>query len=702
MMTRENPLGRYQILHELGRGAIGTVYAARSTDAVVALKTLDPALFNQPDANFAELFLKDARSAGRLRHRNIVKIHDAGEAGGTVYVAMDLLEGESLRSMLDERPLSIARAIQIFDDIACALAYAHEEGVVHRGVKPSNIIVLRSGVAKISDFGIGQLGEAALLSGQRGGCLSYMSPEQVRGDPVDHRCDIFSLGAVFYEMLTRRAPFEGNSPKEIMEKILHAEPPLPSEVNPHVPRVLDGMVLCMLAGRPDDRLPNVGILLRDLQRLEEGLGLGPGASAGTAEPTASVPSAGAEPRLRTPSANRSRDREVMHEASRFPPRGQTEPAAPKPATEPEPRPRTPDPNRFRDRAPMQDAPRFARHGEARDASGLHFPPHSSAAEEFQHRSRIPGGEAFDGHDARFTKDREPERERSSGSRAGIIAALALMLAVLAIGLTVILYYSPGPSERRTAASRIHEAPATAAAPSPSTAPPPVAEATKEPATAPAAPEASPPPAVGDARAEQQSLGIASAPNPLPPKPLAAEPSPTAPPLVAEAPKERATAPAAPEASPPPAVGDARAEQQSLGIASAANPLPPKPLAAEPSPSAQTERLVARAPEQPAAAGIAPAQEVPRVTQPTANVPERQPGGTARLIIAVSPQGELYIDGKHYGTTPPITTLDLEPGIHRIEIRSGSRKPYLTYMTVEAGDVRRIRHDFGAKPSGPPT
>jgi serine/threonine-protein kinase len=595
MVRQGNTLGRYEILHELGRGAIGAVYAARdrSTGAVVALKTLDPALLNKPNANFAEFLLKDARSAWRLRHRNIVKIHDAGEAGGTAYVAMELLEGESLRKILDDGPLSIARAIQIADEIACGLAYAHEQGVVHRGVKPSNIIVLRSGGVKISDFGIGQLGEAAMLSGQRAGCLSYMSPEQVRGDPVDGRSDIFSLGAVFYEMLTRRPPFKGDSPNEIMEKILHAEPPLPSDVNPHVPRVLDGMVLSMLAGHPDDRLPGARILVRDLQRLEEELG---GATADTDEPTATRPPAGPEPRLRTP-----------------------------------------DPNRFRDRAPMQDAPRFPRHHQATDASGFRFRPDSPAAGEFQYRDRRPDGEAFDEREAMFMRDREPER--SSGSRPAILAAL-----VLAIGLTVVLYYSSGPTERRIAASGMQQAPATAPAPSRPTAPAPVAEAPKEPATAPAAPQASPPRAVGDARAEQESLGIVSAPKPM----------------------------------------------------------PPKPLAAEPSPSAQTERLVARAPAQPAAAGTAPAQEVPRATQPTANVPEQQPGGTATLIIAVSPQGEIYIDGKHHGTTPPITTLDLEPGMHRIEVRSGSREPYLTYMTVQAGDVRRIRHDFGAKPSRPPT
>ena len=591
MATQANTFGRYEILRELGRGARGVVYAARdrSTGAVVALKTLDPALSNNPNANFAtEFFLKDARSAWRLKHHNIVKVHDAGVAGGTAYLAMELLEGESLRKILDGGPLSIAHAIQIADEIARGLAYAHGEGVVHRGVKPSNIIVLRSGGVKISDFGIGQLGEAAVLSGQRAGCLSCMSPEQLRGDSVDGRSDIFSLGAVFYEMLTRRPPFQGDSPNEIMEKILHAELPLPSDVNPHVPRALDGIVLSMLAVHPDDRLSGARILLRDLQRLEEELGLGPAAAADTDEPTATLPPAGPEPMLRTP-----------------------------------------NPNRFRGRAPMQDAPRF---------------PPSPAAGEFQYRDRRPDGEAFDEREAMFMMDRESKPERSSRSRPAIFTTLALVLAVLAIGLAVVLHYSSGPTERRIDASRVQQASPTAPAPS----------------------------------------------------------RPAAPPPVAEAPKESATAPAAPQASPPRAVDDARAEQESLGTVSAPKPMPPEPLAAEPSPSAQTDRLVARASEQPAAAGTAPAQEVPGATQSTANLPEQLPGGTATLIIAVSPQGEIYIDGKHYGTTPPITTLDLEPGMHRIEVRSGSRKPYLTYMTVQAGDVRRIRHDFGAKPSRPPT
>jgi serine/threonine protein kinase len=566
-MTQDNLAGRYTILRELGRGAIGAVYAARdaSTGVVVALKILDPALFSEAGAKLAELFLKNARSAARLRHRNIVRVLDAGEVGGSAFVAMELVEGESLRHLLDGRPLSIARAIQVFDDIASALAYAHEEGMVHRGVKPSNIIVLPSGVAKIGDFGLGQIGEAA---------LRYMSPEQARGDPVDHRSDLFSLGAVFYEMLTRRAPFQGNSPEQIRQNIIQAQPPLPSKVNPHVPAALDAMVSRLLAARPDERFADARVLLRDLQRVEEEIGLGPGAGAATSEPKPSVPPRATEPTLRTAVAARA-----------------------------------PDP------API-------------------------LTDEVLHERAVP-----------FLKDPEPRPEPSSGSGATFLAALALMLAVLSIGLTVLLYYSPDLVDRLTLASGLRPAPmpTTAPAPSPST----VAAPTPAPAPAPAlAP-------VAEAIKEP-----VRAPEPVP-------------------------APPPPVVSPPPVASDAKPVEPS-GIASAPSPLPPQPLVEEPA-----------EPEQPAAAKTVPTQEAPRAAQPKAKVRQPQPVVMAKLTLAVEPQGELYINGEHYGSTPPLTALELEPGMHRIEIRSGSRKPYLTYMTVDPGEERRIRHDFNAKAIRPP-
>ena len=267
-------------------------------------------------------------------------------------------------------------------------------------------------------------------------------------------------------------------------------------------------------------------------------------------------------------------------------------------------------------------------------------------------------EAFDYHKAMVMMERESRRERSSGSRRAIFAALALVLVALGMGLTGFMYYSSGSSERGIA-SRMREALAT------------VAEATKKPQTAPVATQAPSAPAVGDRRAEQESSGISPVPSRMQ--------------------EALATAPSAPQASPP-AVSDGQAEQESSPILSVPDPVPPKPLAREPSPVAQNEALVAPAPEH-AAAGATPAQELTPAKEPAAKVAERQPAGTARLIVAVSPRGEIYIDSKHHGTTPPITTFDLEPGMHRIEIRSGSRKPYLTYMTVQAGDVRRIRHDF---------
>jgi serine/threonine-protein kinase len=571
-MTQENVLARYKVLHELGRGAISAVYAARdrTTGAVVALKRLDPALSKEPDTHLAERFLKRARSARLLRHRNIVETYDAGEAGGTAYVAMEMLEGESLRGILDRGPLPMARAIRIAHDIASGLEYAHLQGAVHGGIQPSDVIVLRSGMAKITDFGIGQ---AALLPAAPGGRASYISPEQLLGEPVDHRCDVFSLGALFYEMLTGRTPSQGASPKP------------PSELNPLVPRALDAIVCSMLAAQPAGRMAGMPLLVRDLQRLEEGLGLGTGPRPGGDEPAASVP-----------------------------------PAAPAPPVRP------------------------------------------SASEALQPDPRISDREVFDYQAAIALMERESRPQRSSRSRPAVFAAFALVLAALGVGLAGFLdtgvtgFMADWLSRsEQSIAALFRDAPATAPMAARPAAPPPVAEATQEPVAAPtpvAARPAAPPPVAEKAQ-----------------EPVAA-PTPVAPPPVAEATP-------APVAAPPP-VAEAAPEPVAAPVP---EPVAPQPLAPEPSPPARAQTA--------------------KVAEP-AKVVEPQPGATAQLVVAVSPRGEIYIDGKHHGTTPPITKVDLEPGMRQIEIRSGSRKPYLTYMVVQPGDVRRIRHDFNAKPSGPGT
>jgi PEGA domain len=167
--------------------------------------------------------------------------------------------------------------------------------------------------------------------------------------------------------------------------------------------------------------------------------------------------------------------------------------------------------------------------------------------------------------------------------------------------------------------------------------------------------------------------------------------------MAETPRELATAPAVPEAPPPPAMGDSSGMQEAPPVAEA----PKEPTTAPAVPETLPPPAPRVAEPTPPPTAAAPAPKVLRAAAPMAKISEPQPGGMARLIIAVSPKGELYIDGKHYGTTPPLTTLDLEPGMRRIEVRSGSWKPYVTYMTIQAGDERRIRHDFAAKSSRPP-
>ena len=269
-----NTLDRYEILGELGRGAISIVYDARDllTDDPVALKLIEPSLWAPPTSAAEPLrFLTEAMPEWRLRHPNIVRVYDAGDSDGRLYIAMERLEGRTLRRVLDESPLpGLPRSLRMAAELASGLAHAHERGVVHRYLKPSNIFVFADDRAKITDFGMAPLRDAALASPNHAACLSYMSPEEIRCDAtIDGRSDIFSLGVVLYEMLTGERPFSGDSPDEIMRNVLEAEPPLPSEVNADVPPMVDLLVWSMLAKRRFDRAPSAKILARRLRRLGE-------------------------------------------------------------------------------------------------------------------------------------------------------------------------------------------------------------------------------------------------------------------------------------------------------------------------------------------------------------------------------------------------------------------------------------------------
>ncbi len=265
-------LGRYEILAELARGAMGVVYKARDPliDRLVAIKTVGLGLSDAETEAFERRFFREARSAGRLNHPNIVTIHDVGKTGDIAYIAMEFLDGRSLREILDSGVvLPLPRIADITAQIADGLAYAHRHQVVHRDVKPANVMVLADGKVKITDFGIALLPTGTrTLSGNVFGSPRYTSPEQVMGRPVDGRSDVFSLGAVLYEMLTGLPPFTGGDLNSILTQVLSEPTAPPSSRNRNIPRAFDHVVGKALAKDPADRYQDALEMAVDLRNFE--------------------------------------------------------------------------------------------------------------------------------------------------------------------------------------------------------------------------------------------------------------------------------------------------------------------------------------------------------------------------------------------------------------------------------------------------
>lgn len=273
-MEEAQKLGRFEVLAEIGRGAMGIVYKAKDPmlERIVAIKTINMGMDRDGAAMYEKRFYQEARAAGGLNHPNIVTVYDIGKTETACYMAMEYIEGEELRTLLAPgKPLPVGQALSIAAQVAEGLAYAHERGVVHRDVKPANIMVPASGAVKITDFGIARMRSSSVQTqtGMMMGSPKYMSPEQVIGKRADHRSDIFSLGVILYEMLSGAAPFTGESVNAVMYQIVNFVPPAPSALNPACPAVLDAIAARMLSKSLDERYQSAAEIARALRECEQ-------------------------------------------------------------------------------------------------------------------------------------------------------------------------------------------------------------------------------------------------------------------------------------------------------------------------------------------------------------------------------------------------------------------------------------------------
>jgi serine/threonine-protein kinase len=248
-------LGDYKVIGVLGRGGMGKVFRVRSllTDRDEAMKVLLPDFDENPE--LAERFLREMKVHARLQHPNIASLRTALRIGEQLFMLMELVEGASLAEKLREGPLSVPASVDCMTQVLSALAYAHDAGVIHRDIKPANILIADDGVVKLTDFGIARASDTTRLTntGSAVGTLAYMSPEQVRADPVDARADLYSLGLTLYEMVTGRRAIQGDTAHSLMNAQLTVMPEAPALVNSSVPRWISAAIMRALAKEPDRR-----------------------------------------------------------------------------------------------------------------------------------------------------------------------------------------------------------------------------------------------------------------------------------------------------------------------------------------------------------------------------------------------------------------------------------------------------------------
>jgi class 3 adenylate cyclase/tetratricopeptide (TPR) repeat protein len=267
-------VGKYEILEKLGQGGMGAVYKAKDTklNRFVALKFLSRELTGHPE--FKKLFTQEAQAASATEHQNICTIYEIDEtAAGQIYIGMALYQGETVKDKIQRGPLPLEGALDIVTQLTQGLSQAHGRAIIHRDIKPANIMVTSEGVIKILDFGLAKLGGLSDLTktGQVVGTVVYMSPEQARGENVDHRTDLWSVGAVFYQMLTGRLPFKGDRAEAYIHSLLNDQPVPPSAFRDDIPEEAEDIILKCLAKSPQGRYDSADGLLTDLAKLKSAL-----------------------------------------------------------------------------------------------------------------------------------------------------------------------------------------------------------------------------------------------------------------------------------------------------------------------------------------------------------------------------------------------------------------------------------------------